>query len=377
MKILLGYNYYTHSIDVQQRVEAWLDRLRVSGFDVEGFVLTLTPPGPAMKWEELDRRWRNGDKLLISMYERLISRIAKGGFDVFVNANGSAIHPEFVPYIPAITVYSCFDDPESSYRLSRPVASAFDMSMVGNIACLDMYHSWGAEFAYWWPIGHHPSDYDHTLVEEDIRTKHRRHDLTILCERVSPWRKVRLDKIARAFPQGKFYGKGWPNGFLPESKRVSLLQNTKIGVNIHNSIGPVNSRTFVLPANGVMQLCDNKSHLAEIYDLGTEVIGYESMEEAIELCNYYLQHEKEREEIAINGWKRAIHEYNEIAVFQRLIDAVIDFGLRRRELRSLPSKQGSIDRLYSHRRKTTAVRMSSRASDALHRFSRAIKKKII
>ena len=375
LKVLLGYNYFPHQVNIKQRVEGWLARLRTSGFNVEGFVLTIDPPRSAMGWKELNQRWQRGDKALIYKYEQLINRISDGGFDVFVNANGSGIHPEFVPYIPATTVYACFDDPESSEKLSKPVASAFDLSMVGNIACLDMYRTWGVKYAYWWPIGHHPNDYDHTLTEESIRSMHRDHNLTILCERVSSWRINRLDKVVKAFPNGQYYGKGWPKGFLPESERIPLLRNTKIGINIHNSIGPVNSRTYVLPANGVMQICDNKSNLAKIYNLGSEVIGYESMEEAIELCHYYLRHEDERQEIAVNGWKRAIREYNELAVFQRLIDAVHDVRQTNPQISSL-SQRESLGKLHLCRRKTIPVRLLKHVSTLWHRFFHFIKSRV-
>ena len=89
------------------------------------------------------------------------------------------------------------------------------------------------------------------------------------------------------------HGAGWPKGFLPEKERVPLLQRTKIGVNIHNSTGPINFRTYYLPANGVMQICDNKKHLPMVFELNKEVVGFDSIEEAIDLCRYYLEHDEE------------------------------------------------------------------------------------
>ncbi len=64
------------------------------------------------------------------------------------------------------------------------------------------------------------------------------------------------------------------------------MQRTRVGINIHNSTGPINFRTFYLPANGVLQICDNKSHLGRIFELGREVVGYQEIAEAIELCRY-------------------------------------------------------------------------------------------
>ena len=213
-------------------------------------------------------------------------------------------------------------DPESSEKLSKPVAAAFDLAMVGNIAEVDTYRSWGVKNVRWWPLGFRHDDYDSSLTEQKILQGHRDIEVSLLCERLSRYRKNRVDKFVRAFPNGAYYGLGWPSGFLPEHQRISLLQRTRIGINIHNSTGPINFRTFYLPANGVMQICDNKSNFGKIYTLGTEAVGYDSIEEAIELTRYYTEHDAERRHIAAAGWKRATSNYNEIACFKIVVDSI-------------------------------------------------------
>jgi len=314
MKILLGYSYFQHPVDVKGRVEEWLTRLRGSGFQVESFALTPNPPAPPLTWQQLDHLWKIGDRNLLNLYENLAQRLED--FDVFLNCNGINVHPDFVSKLKKNTVYACFDDPESSEKLSRHTATAYDLALVGNIACLDMYKSWGVKNVRWWPIGFHPNDFDPTLTKERILSRERDIDISILCERTTPWRKERLDHFTKIFPTGTYYGQDWPNGFLAMEKRVSMFQRTKIGPNFHNSIGPVNSRTFVLPANGILQVCDNKSFLGEIFELEKEVIGFNSVDEAIDLCRYYLEHDKERRQIAADGWERAHRDYNEIKVFE-------------------------------------------------------------
>jgi spore maturation protein CgeB len=234
------------------------------------------------------------------------------------------VHPEFVRQLQCFTVYGCFDDPESSENLSKPVAEAFDLAMVGNIAEIDTYKSWGVRNVRWWPLGFRHDDYDPSLTEQEIIKGQRDIEVALLCERVTRRRRKRLDKFAASFPNGVYYGTGWPAGFLPESQRVPTLQRTRIGINIHHSTGPINFRTFYLPANGVMQICDNKSHLGKIFELGVEVIGYDSIEEAIELTHYYIEHDAERGLIAAAGWKRSTQNYNEVACFKRVMDAITE-----------------------------------------------------
>ncbi len=321
MRVLFAYSYFKAALDISKAVEARLSRLRQHGFLVDGFVLTLDPPGPRIWGSDLDRLWSKGDVKLLNMYEELARHLEN--YDVLVNYNGINLHPEFVQTLPTYNVYSCFDDPESSEFLSRPVAAAYDLAMVGNIAELDTYRSWGVKNVAWWPNGFHPEDCDTSLTMEKIINGSRDVSLTLLCERSTNWRSSRLEKFTSAFPAGSYYGKGWPSGFLPEKDRIPLLQRTKIGPNFHNSTGPVNSRTYVLPANGVMQICDNKSSLGRIYELDKEAVGFDTIEEAIDLCKYYLAHDQERREIAAAGWERVNKDYNEVAVFNMLIENIL------------------------------------------------------
>ena len=320
MKILLGYSYYKYDFNVGEWYENWLAELRKRDLDIEGICLTLNPPNNRLTWKEIEYKWRNGDKELYKFYRNIEKRCLE--YDIFINYNGINLHPEFIKRLNTINVYSCFDDPESSEDLSKPVAWAYDLVRVGNIACIDMYEAWGCKKVKFWPLTFRFDSYDPTLTVDRIKNCVRTNPIALLCERESLWRRERLDKFIKFFPEGAYYGKGWPNGFLDERKKIDLYQNTRIGINIHNSIGPVNFRTFEIPANGAMLLCDNKKHLGKIYELGKEAIGFDTIEEAIDLCNYYLKHEDERLAIAIRGWERVMKSYNPVKVFTDVINDV-------------------------------------------------------
>lgn len=365
LRILLGYSHYPYHFNVGEWVAAWLGRLRAQGIQVDGYCLTLKPPGPWLEWRELDARWRRGDPELLGFYENLARRLQN--YDVLVNWNGINLHPEFVCQLPTFNVFACFDDPESSENLSRPVAAAYDLALVGNAAEVETYRTWGVREARFWPMGFHTEDYDPALTCEAILRDDREVDVALLCERATPWRAERLDRFAAAFPQGVFRGRGWPQGFLPEEQRLPLYRRTKIGVNFHNSTGPINFRTYILPANGVMQLCDNKSHLGKIYELNKEVVGFDTVDEAIELCRYYLAHEAERRQIAAAGWVRAHRDYHELAVCQRLVDCVQQLWP------PVPKCPGEVlGYLANHRRRTFARRgwhqVKNRLRPSLHKI---------
>lgn len=331
LKILYGYPYYpaADTYGDTEKVELeYLERLKQNYFNVEGFCLTLDPPSQCLTFKELDRKWKYGDKQLLKMYEKLARALENK--DVLINAAGINLHPEFVQELSVFTVFQCFDDPENSDNLSKPVAASYDLCLVGNVAELETYKSWGVKNVEWTTLSINEEMYDHTLTYEKIITESRDIDLFMMIDRLAPWRKERLDKIAKAFPKANFYGNGWNKGFLKKDDEVEYLRRAKIGPNIHNSTGPINLRTFYLPANGVLQICDNKNHLGKLFALNEEVIGFDTIEECIDLCNYYLTHEEERRKIAANGWKRAVNDYNEFAVFNRKLNVINKYYLDRK-----------------------------------------------
>lgn len=322
-RVLYGYSYFKSAgyPDIEEWHQEYFSLLRKGGFQVDGFCLTLNPPGPRLTWPDLDRRWRWGDRELLTLYENLEEKLVD--YDVFINGPGINLHPRFVEQLPVHTVYQCFDDPESSEDLSKPVAAAYDICLVGNVAEVETYRDWGVKRAEWTPMGLMPGAYPLDLTADEILNGNRDIDFSMFSDRLSAPRRSRMDALAFAFPNAHFYGSGWPRGSMSlGQKQLELLRRTKIGPNIHNSTGPINFRMFQLPANGVMQLCDNRSHLATVYDVGKEIVGFDSIEECIDLCRYYLAHDRERREIAAAGWQRAMRDYTEEAVFQRVLDLI-------------------------------------------------------
>lgn len=119
------------------------------------------------------------------------------------------------------------------------------------------------------------------LTEQSILEGNRSLDISILCERVFNLsnRAQRIERLVRTFPNAFVRGPGWPQGAIPAPE---VYRKTKIGWNLHNSTGPCNTRSTMLPAFGVMQICDNASRFAKLFQLDKEGVGFESLEECIE-----------------------------------------------------------------------------------------------
>jgi hypothetical protein len=288
MRILLGH--VVHSPGTAE----WYGDIAATapeGFDVRTFCVTLDPPGPRLSWRELDSRWRRRDKVLMDLYARL--QEAASDCDVFLLYNGVNVHPGFLERLTTVNVYSCFDDPESSADQSAPKKLA------------------------WLPIFTAPGDVPSQEEGERLLSGERAVDISLVCDN-NVYRTHRLNALARSFPQAKCFGRGWKDGTIGDQALHELYRSTKIGWNVHNSTGPINRRLFALPAFGVLQICDNRTGLGMIFELGKEVVGFDTIPEAIALTRHYLEHDVERREIVAHGWRRYWKEYHARAIWQRI-----------------------------------------------------------
>jgi spore maturation protein CgeB len=318
LKTLLLYQDFRPGIAEFYR--AHIRKLQAAGFAVEGFCITVDPPASRFSFSKLDELWRRGDRRLMQLYSELEKKASEA--DVTLLFNGANLHPEFLPQLDTFNAYMCFDDPESSEVLSKPVAKYFDASFVVNIASVDQYRSWGCENVFFRPFGYFASHVDPSLGVEQIGSGEKDVDACIFCERASPWRRERLEYLEEHVPGLYGRGRGWPLGYVSDEEVLAVYRRARIGINLHNSTGPINFRTFALPANGVMQICDNKYFLGHIFELGSEVVGFNEIEEVPDLVRFYLANDAARIRIAKAGYERAHRDYNEVAVWHRQMQQV-------------------------------------------------------
>lgn len=306
--------YSAGRVSEEANLAARLSRL---GYRVEAHGIPCV--GGWWPFPKLDQKWRTGSADLMSRYGELADKLR--GVDVLIAAGGSMLHPEFIRQLGTYNVFLCADDPENSAVLSQPVAAAFDFCCVANIACVGDYARWGVRHAAWLPHCVLAPVIDRTITEERLHTATRDVDLVMCCERIYGMsdRAQRLERLQTEFPQAILRGKGWPRGFITDAELVGLYRRARIGWNLHNSTGPVNTRMMMLPAFGVMQICDCRANLGKVFKLGEEVIGFDTMDECVDATRYYLAHEDERRRIALAGWKRVLADYTEEKWWQRLL----------------------------------------------------------
>jgi spore maturation protein CgeB len=121
---------------------------------------------------------------------------------------------------------------------------------------------------------------------------------------------------------------------ISDEERTALYYRTKIGFNMHLSERPMetgNMRMFEVPAHGMMLLCDKAGLNAHerIFEPGKQAVFYDSIEDAIEKIEYYLNHDEEREKIARAGFARVQSAYDGESNLRRFLDWAMAVPKRR------------------------------------------------
>jgi spore maturation protein CgeB len=324
LKVLYCYpDFKSNSYEVANSIIEikYVARLNKYGFDVDSFCISLNPPSQSLSWKQLDYLYKSHDPELLLLYQEL--RKKAKFFDVLINASGINLHPDFLQSLDIFKVFVCYDDPENSHNLSRPVAKYYDLCLVGNIAEVDKYYTWGAKKAVYRPIGFNAELFsDIADIESFISIKNRINPIVFVGDFSSKSRKKLLNFLLKEFPMGQYFGHGSPNGFISDKELLDLYRTSQIGVNMDLSSGPVNSRTFTIPANGALLLGNNPHYLNEVFNLGDEAVGYSDFLDLKKKLDYYMCDVQLQRSIALKGFWKTHSFYNEKAIMQGILNII-------------------------------------------------------
>jgi hypothetical protein len=109
-----------------------------------------------------------------------------------------------------------------------------------------------------------------------------------------------LDKVLRAFPDF------WYGQRLFE-EAAEIYRQSKLVLN-PSALDDVNMRCFEATATGSAMLVEWTPTLHDLFS-EDEVVAYKTTDEAIELCQFYIENSKEREELARRGMNRCLSNH--------------------------------------------------------------------
>jgi hypothetical protein len=105
----------------------------------------------------------------------------------------------------------------------------------------------------------------------------------------------------------------------------NILHNARITLNHHIDVAgrfANNMRLYEATGVGTLLITDYKDNLHTLFELGTEVVAYNSTEECVELISYYLTKEDERNRIVEAGQRRTLKEHTYYHRMQEFVEIV-------------------------------------------------------
>ena len=114
-----------------------------------------------------------------------------------------------------------------------------------------------------------------------------------------------------------------PIDYSTETPKVFHLSKINLNLTMRSIESGIPQRIFDIMAVGGFVLTNYQPELEECFVIGKEIVCFHNFDEMEYLADYYLSHEKERIEIAINGYKRVISDYSYDSALKK-IDSIVE-----------------------------------------------------
>jgi len=98
-------------------------------------------------------------------------------------------------------------------------------------------------------------------------------------------------------------------------------------INLNMTIKPIQTglplRIFDIMGCGGFLMTNYQAELTEHFEIGVDLEAYASMEELVDKCAYYLEHEEERKQIALNGYRKVCEQHTYIHRLKKMIETIL------------------------------------------------------
>jgi spore maturation protein CgeB len=276
------------------------------------------------KYDQYSPSWHIRDKFLMNqeLLEKVAIAHAEKRIDIFFGyLSGRLVLPHTVKAIRMMgipTLNISLDDRDFMGRLeltgySRMVeiAHAFDLCWTSVEDAIPDYQRVGADPIYL-PEGANPKIHRPLDLPKDI-------DVSFVGQCYGYRPKV-IQYLSNHGINVEVFGQGWPNGEISLEKMVEIYNRSKINLGFAgvgtSEIKCLKARDFEVPMSRGLYLTEYHRELENVYEIGKEILCYRTLDELLELINYYLSHPDEAEQIREAGYRRAISEHTWVKRFE-------------------------------------------------------------
>lgn len=257
-------------------------------------------------------------------------------------------------YTGAISLAWMADDKWRFDNYSKYIAHLFDFVVTTDPNAIKKYKSIGYKNVLLSQWG-----FDKKLHKK-LKLK-KKYDVSFLGGK-SAWREYIYKILKSEGIQVKFFGTGWPNGRLTVEETVRLYNQSKIVLNLSNSVKldpsfllftktptwqgslkktlaetfpgltdsllskkraeDIKARFFEVTATGAFLLSYPVDHLDKYFCLNKEIAIYEDVEDLISKIKYYLKHSSERKTIAEAGYLRTQKDHSYEKRFKKIFNQI-------------------------------------------------------
>jgi len=170
----------------------------------------------------------------------------------------------------------------------------------------------GHNEAIWQRLPHIPKQFDVSFVGD-----------------VYPFRQRQVTSLQELGVAVDVFNCNWGTNMLPLTDLVRIVNATKINIGLTEArfvpgLKQIKGRPFEITLSGGFLLTEYAPGLEKYFEIGKEIVCFETIEDAAAKIRYYLQHSNEREAIAERGYRRACRDYTAKALFQGLFSQIED-----------------------------------------------------
>jgi hypothetical protein len=198
------------------------------------------------------------------------------------------------------------------------LAGVLDLACTAAPECVTWYEKEGCR-AMFLPEGSDPSLFRPLETNKEIEVVFVGANYGIRQEMVTSLRRIGIAVEA--------FGTGWPNGRLSTDDMPRIFSSSKIVLGC-GTVGhckdfyALKLRDFDGPMSGSLYITHDNPDLRGLYDIGREIVTFNSTSEMVDKVVYYISHDAEREEIAAAGRTRAANAHTWAQRFRYLLAKV-------------------------------------------------------